>query len=91
MQVAKWGSTLAIHVPAVVGEALGLIEIHVAAPDQFGIARMPSHAGLLRRLHAFRGRLPAAFKFDRDDANPGYFFGTGELAYAICLDLGKAG
>ena len=45
----------------------------------------------IRRLHAFRGRLPAAFKFDRDDANPGYFFGASVLAYAICLALGKAG
>lgn len=73
MQVAKCGNSLAVQVPAVVGEALGLIEIYVAAPNQFWIARMPSHAGLLRRLYAFRGRLPAALKFDRDDANARLF------------------
>jgi antitoxin MazE len=51
-------------------EALGLkegddIEIHVAGTKQFGIARKPGRE-LLRRLRAFRGRLPADFKFDRD-------------------------
>ena len=54
-------------------EALGLkegddIEIHVAGTKQFGIARKPGRE-LLRRLRAFRGRLPADFKFDRDEAN----------------------
>ena len=38
VQVAKWGKSLAVRLPAVVVEA-------------------------------FRGRLPADFKFDRDEAN----------------------
>jgi antitoxin MazE len=55
-------------------EALGLkegddIEIHVAGTKQFGIARKPGRDELLRRLRALRGRLPADFKFDRDEAN----------------------
>ena len=75
MQVAKWGSSLAVRPPAIVVEALGLkegdeIEIHVAGERQFGIARKPGRAELLKRLRAFRGRLPADFKFDRDEANP---------------------
>jgi antitoxin MazE len=74
MQVAKWGNSLAVRLPAAVVEALKLkegdeIEIHVAADRQFGIARKPGRDELLRRLRAFRGRLPADFKFDRDDAN----------------------
>ena len=74
MQVAKWGNSLAIRLPAVVVEALGLkegdeIEIHVADAKQFGVARKPGRAELLSRLRAFRGRLPADFKFDRDEAN----------------------
>jgi antitoxin MazE len=74
MQVAKWGNSLAVRLPAVVVEALGLkegdeIEIHVADGNQFGIARKPSRNELRKRLRAFRGRLPADFKFDRDEAN----------------------
>ena len=74
MQVAKWGNSLAVRLPAAVVEALGLregdeIEIHVVDDRDFGIARKPGRDDLLKRLRAFRGRLPADFKFDRDDAN----------------------
>jgi len=74
MQVAKWGNSLAVRLPAVVVEALGLkegdeIEIHVAERRQFSIARKPGRDELLKRLRTFRGRLPADFKFDRDEAN----------------------
>jgi antitoxin MazE len=74
MQVAKWGNSLAIRLPAAVVAALGLkegdeIEIHVAEPRKFAVARKPDRAELLNRLRAFRGRLPADFKFDRDEAN----------------------
>jgi antitoxin MazE len=74
MQVAKWGNSLAIRLPAAVVEALKLkegdeIEIHVADERQFSVARKPGRADLLKRLRAFRGRLPDDFKFDRDEAN----------------------
>ena len=74
MQIAKWGNSLAVRLPAAVVEALGLkegddIEIHVAGARQFEVARKPDRAELLKRLRAFRGRLPADFKFDRDEAN----------------------
>jgi antitoxin MazE len=74
MQVAKWGNSLAVRLPAVVVEALGLeegdeVEIHVADARSFGVARKPGRDALLKRLRAFRGRLPADFKFDRDEAN----------------------
>jgi len=74
MQVAKWGNSLAIRLPAAVTEALGLkegdeVEIHVADTRQWSVARKPERAELMRRLRAFRGRLPADFKFDRDAAN----------------------
>lgn len=45
------------------------IEIHAADDKQLGVARNPGRAELLKRLLAFRGRLPADFKFDRDEAN----------------------
>ncbi len=74
MQVAKWGNSLAIRIPAAVVEALDLtegeeIEIHVAGARSFGVARKPDRAELLKRLRTFRGRLPPDFKFDRDEAN----------------------
>jgi antitoxin MazE len=74
MQVAKWGNSLAVRLPAVVVEALQLregdeIEIHVADARRFGVARKAGRAELLKRLRTFRGRLPTDFKFDRDAAN----------------------
>jgi antitoxin MazE len=74
MQVAKWGNSLAVRLPAAVVEALKLhegddIEIHVAGARAFEIAKRPSAIALLKRLRKFRGRLPADFKFDRLVAN----------------------
>jgi antitoxin MazE len=74
MQVAKWGNSLAIRLPAVVVEALELktgdeIEIHIVNARELSVARKPTRQDLLKRLRAFRGRLPADFKFDRDEAN----------------------
>jgi antitoxin MazE len=74
MQVAKWGNSLAIRLPAAVVEALRLkegdeIDIHIAGARDFGVARKPSRQDLLNRLRAYRGRLPRDFKFDRDEAN----------------------
>jgi antitoxin MazE len=74
MQVAKWGNSLAVRLPAAVVEALTLkegddIEIHVTGVRTFEIARRPQVRELLARLRKFRGRLPADFKFDRVDAN----------------------
>ncbi|MEE3625195.1 AbrB/MazE/SpoVT family DNA-binding domain-containing protein [Nitrospirillum sp. BR 11752] len=74
MQVAKWGNSLAVRLPAAVVEALELkegdeIEIHIADSRELTVARKPGREELLKRLRAYRGRLPADFKFDRDDAN----------------------
>jgi antitoxin MazE len=74
MRVAKWGNSLALRLPAAVVEALGLkegdeIDIQVADAREFAVARKPGRAELLKRLRAFRGRLPPDFKFDREEAN----------------------
>jgi antitoxin MazE len=74
MQVSKWGNSLAVRLPAAVVEALELregdeIEIHVADARELAVSRKPDREALLKRLRAFRGRLPADFKFDRDEAN----------------------
>ena len=74
MIVAKWGNSLAVRIPAAVAEALELeegdeIEVRVAGARQFEVYRKPGREEWLRRLRAFRGRLPADFKFDREEAN----------------------
>jgi antitoxin MazE len=74
MQVAKWGNSLAVRLPAAVVEALRLkegdeIEIHVAGARTFEVKKRPEPRELLAQLRKFRGRLPADFKFDRLEAN----------------------
>jgi antitoxin MazE len=74
MQVAKWGNSLAVRLPAAVVEALSLregddIEIAVAGARAFEIRKKPEARELLARIRKYRGRLPADFKFDRLDAH----------------------
>ena len=74
MQVAKWGNSLAIRLPAVVVEALDLkpgddIQIHVKGDRSFAIQKAPGALDLLARLRKYRGRLPVDGKFDRLEAN----------------------
>ena len=74
VQVARWGNSLAVRLPAAVVEALKLkegdeIEIQVADDRRFDVASKPGREDLLKQLRAFRGRIPPDFKFDRDEAN----------------------
>lgn len=74
MQVAKWGNSLAVRIPASVVEILGLregddIDIHITPERTFAIERRPGINDLLARLRQYRGRLPKDFRFDRLEAN----------------------
>jgi antitoxin MazE len=74
MQVAKWGNSLAVRLPAVVVEALGLkegddIAIHAVGSKELEIEKAPDRRALLARLRKYRGVLPKDFKFDRLEAN----------------------
>ncbi len=74
MQVSKWGNSLAIRLPATVVEALKLkagdeVEIHVLGERSFGVARDPSRERALKRIRAFKWKLPTDWKFDREEAN----------------------
>jgi len=74
MQVAKWGNSLAVRLPAAIVEALQLkegddIEIHIANERVFELEKKPTPQELLARLRKYRGRLPEDFKFDRLEAN----------------------
>ena len=74
MQVAKWGNSLAVRLPASVVQALDLkegeeIDLHVTGERSLEIAKQPNAKELLLRLRTLRGRLPASFHFDRLEAN----------------------
>lgn len=74
MQIAKWGNSLAVRLPAAVVEALGLkegdhINIHALGSKDVEIEKIPDRRTLLARLRKYRGRLPKDFKFDRLEAN----------------------
>lgn len=74
MQVSKWGNSLAIRLPASVVEALELvegddIEVIVADTRAFAIRKKPGRDAILDKLRQYRGKLPADFHFDRDEAN----------------------
>jgi len=74
MQVAKWGNSLAIRLPAAVVEVLRLkagdeVEVRVAGKRELEVSRKPTPREVLDRLDKYRGLIPADFKFDRNEAN----------------------
>ena len=74
MQVAKWGNSLAVRLPAAVVEALDLkegdqIEITIAGERAFEVTRDSTKEKALARLRRLRRPLPAGFSFSRDEAN----------------------
>jgi len=74
MQVSKWGNSLAVRLPRAVVDALKLkegdeIEITVAGDRGFEVSRDRRREEAIARLRKYQGRLPAGFKFDREEAN----------------------
>ncbi|MGI8771900.1 MAG: AbrB/MazE/SpoVT family DNA-binding domain-containing protein [Acidobacteriaceae bacterium] len=74
MQVAKWGNSLAVRLPALVVVALDLkegdqIEIRVAGQHTFEVSRDQSRQQAVERLRKLRRTLPPGFIFDRDESN----------------------
>ena len=74
MQVLKWGNSLAVRFPATLVKALDLkegeeINLYPAGVNAFEVSKKSDVKELLKRLHQFRGRLPADFHFDRQAAN----------------------
>lgn len=74
MQVARWGNSLAVRLPAAVVEALELkegdqIEIRIADVRTFEVQRDRSRQDALDKLRKLRRSLPPGFVFDRNDAN----------------------
>jgi len=74
MQVAKWGNSLAVRLPAALVEALDLkegdeIEISVAGKRDFKIARDRSKDRALEQLRQMKWSFPPNFKFKREEIN----------------------
>ncbi|WP_454724505.1 MULTISPECIES: AbrB/MazE/SpoVT family DNA-binding domain-containing protein [Cupriavidus] len=74
MLIEKWGNSLAVRLPPSVVKALALqagddIDIVIHASRTVAIRKTPDADALLSRLHRLRGKLPADFKFCRDQAN----------------------
>lgn len=74
MQIAKWGNSLAVRLPARMVQELGLkagdeIEITAADAGHFEVQRRRDPEEILARLRTFRGLMPKGYRFDRDEAN----------------------
>lgn len=74
MRISKWGNSLAVRLPSVVVEALGLkegdeIAIDVADPAHFRVARDTRREDALNGLRNLGWTLPPDYGFSRDDAN----------------------
>ena len=73
MQVAKWGNSLAVRLPAELVRELGLKEGDqidlVKDDDQVRVRRLARADEVLNGLRRFRGKLPAAERLSRDAAH----------------------
>jgi antitoxin MazE len=72
MNISKWGNSLAVRLPATVVEALELkegdeIEIGIAGPREFIVARDRSREQALETIRRLARPLPAGFKFVREE------------------------
>jgi antitoxin MazE len=73
VKVSKWGNSLAIRLPAELVARLGLKDgDEIAVVEKGGaleVERKMSVDEAFAKLRSLRGRLPADFKFDREEAN----------------------
>ena len=74
MNVAKWGNSLAVRLPAAVVKVLDLkegddIEITIRDVRSFALNKKALPVEVLARLRKYRGRMPASFKFDRIESH----------------------
>lgn len=74
MQVAKWGNSLAVRLPAALVDALELkegdcVDLTPIGRDKLGVSRQSDVDAAFEKLRKLRGRAPASFRFDRERAN----------------------
>jgi len=75
MQVSKWGNSLAVRLPAKLVEELGLkegdeVEVRAAGTAALEVEPKPSVDQLFEEILRMEPKLPADYKFTRDDAYP---------------------
>ncbi|MCL4766481.1 MAG: AbrB/MazE/SpoVT family DNA-binding domain-containing protein [Hyphomicrobiaceae bacterium] len=79
MQVSRWGNSLAVRLPAKLVAELGLkegdeVDLRPVTRGEcertvLELEQMPSVDELYDRLKKFQGRLPADYKFDREEVH----------------------
>jgi antitoxin MazE len=73
MQVAKWGNSLAVRLPAELVRELGLKEGDqidlIKDEGQVRVRRLARADEVLTGLRRFRGKLPAGERLSREDAH----------------------
>lgn len=74
MKVAKWGNSLAVRIPTAVAEELNLkegdeIELSRIGENSISVKKQVTADDVIKAMQQFRDRVPADFKFDRDEAN----------------------
>ena len=74
MQIAKWGNSLAVRIPADVARELGLKEgddvtISAAARNALTIDRDRRRDEVIEEIRRRARPLPAGYQFDREEAN----------------------
>jgi antitoxin MazE len=79
MQVAKWGNSLAVRLPATLVKELGLqvgdeLKLKQAVRQkgqvpELLVAKVPSKLEILAGVRELRTAMPQNFVFDRDEAN----------------------
>lgn len=76
MQIAKWGNSLAVRIPKDVAKTLGFkagdeVDIRAAWNNTMQVGRKMTREEAIEGLRKYQGRMPADYKFDRDEANDG--------------------
>lgn len=73
MQIAKWGNSLAVRLPAELVRELGLKEGDqidlVPGEGRLSVVRHLRAEEVLEGLRRFRGRLPAEYRLSRDEVH----------------------
>ena len=74
MQVAKWGNSLAVRIPAELARSLEIeegddIELRAAQDGAVEIAKDAKWVEALARMRELARPMPADYTFDREEAN----------------------
>jgi len=75
MKVSKWGNSLAVRIPSDVASRLGLkegdeVDLQPSETNGIELLRLASRRERIERLRELmKGRLPADYRFDREEAN----------------------